>query len=168
MRKLRLLPKWQTVWCCWSLGWDGDVSGQPWSWRCQQTDHIWLCMCQARKESAGQWGWGAFEKTQKPLIFSNHIMTFLSHPHQLQPPSTGISLGRDFPNILNYEISTKALTKSMDPVWKEPYSQDIRRKQSQFNPVQLNSIQQVVTRPFVLLVSSLLLLWWAKERGGRV
>ena len=62
------------------------------------------------------------------------------------------------PNSLNYEISTKALTKSMDPVWKEPYSQDIIRNQSQLNPIQLNSIQQVVTRAFVLLVSLSLLL----------
>lgn len=46
----------------------------------------------------------------------------------------------------------------MDPVWKEPYSQDIIRNQSQLNPIQLNSIQQVVTRAFVLLVSLSLLL----------
>ena len=51
------------------------------------------------------------------------------------------------PNILNHEISTKILTKSMDPVWKQTCSQDIIRNQSQFNPVQLNSINKQLPGP---------------------
>lgn len=42
------------------------------------------------------------------------------------------------------------------------------KKSESIQSIQLNSIQQVVTRAFVLLMSLLLLLWWAEERGSRV